>query len=45
MVGSRSGDVFRRLGGSVDERIYPRMAHTINEDELEAVRTLLKADR
>jgi predicted esterase len=37
-----SADVFRRLGGSVDERIYPRMAHTINEDELEAVRTLLK---
>jgi predicted esterase len=40
-----SADVFRRLGASVDERIYPRMGHTIDEDELEAVRALLKADR
>src|SRR5262249_39709078 len=28
-----SGDLFRRLGGQVDERIYPRMGHTINDDE------------
>src|SRR5262249_52612413 len=28
-----SADVFRRLLASVDERIYPRMGHTINSDE------------
>jgi predicted esterase len=38
-----SADVFRQLGALVDERIYPRMGHTVNEDELEAIRTLLKA--
>ena len=37
-----SADVCRRLGASVDERIYPGMGHTINADELEAVRALLK---
>jgi phospholipase/carboxylesterase len=37
-----SADLFRRLGASVDERIYPSMGHTINQDELEAVRALLK---
>ena len=36
-----SSDVFRRLGASVDERIYPRMGHTINRDEIDAVRALL----
>ena len=34
--------VFRRMGASVDERIYPGMGHTVNEDEIEVVRTLLK---
>ena len=37
-----SSDVFRRLGADVDERIYPGIGHTINRDELEAVRTLLR---
>jgi predicted esterase len=36
-----SAEAFRRLGAIVDERIYPRMGHTINRDELEAVRALL----
>lgn len=36
-----TSDVFRRMGASVDERIYPRMGHTVNEDELEAVRAIL----
>ncbi|HMF99542.1 MAG TPA: dienelactone hydrolase family protein [Vicinamibacterales bacterium] len=35
--------VFRRLGAQVDERIYPRMGHTINGDEIEAARALLSA--
>lgn len=36
-----TADVFRRLGASVDERIYPRMGHTVNRDELEAVEAIL----
>jgi predicted esterase len=34
--------VFRRLGARVDERIYPAMGHTVNDDEIEAVRALLR---
>lgn len=40
-----SADVFRRLGATVDERIYPEMGHTVNDDELEAVRVLLASRR
>lgn len=40
-----SAEVFRRLGAEVDERIYPRMGHTINQDELDAARRLLGAER
>jgi predicted esterase len=36
-----SADVCRRLGADVDERIYPGMAHTVNDDEIRAVRALL----
>lgn len=38
-----TAEVFRTLGANVDERIYPRMGHTINRDELDAVRALLGA--
>ena len=38
-----SADVFRRMGASVDERIYPRMGHTVNRDEIDAVRAVLLA--
>ena len=34
-------DLFTRIGAVVDERIYPGMPHTINEDEIAAVRSLL----
>ena len=37
-----SSEVFRRLGARVDERIYKRMGHTINADELAAVRELVR---
>jgi predicted esterase len=37
-----SAEVYRRMGANVDERIYPRMGHTINQDELDAVRALLR---
>jgi predicted esterase len=36
-----SAEVFRRMGASVDERIYPRMGHTVNPDEIAAVNALL----
>jgi len=29
------------LGGAIEERIYPGMGHTINEDEIKRVRSLL----
>lgn len=36
-----SARVLTALGGVVTERIYPRMGHTINEDEIEFARDLL----
>jgi predicted esterase len=36
-----TAEVFRRMGASVDERIYPRMGHTVNQDEIAAVSALL----
>jgi predicted esterase len=38
-----SAEVFRRMGAAVDERIYPGMGHTVNDDELEAVGALLRS--
>ena len=37
--------VLLRMGAMVDERIYPRMGHTINADELRAADVLLAGDR
>jgi predicted esterase len=37
-----SAEVFRGMGATVDERIYPRMGHTVNGDEIGAVDALLK---
>ena len=39
---NESRDVLGTLGAQVDERIYPRMGHTVNEDEVAAVGALLK---
>jgi predicted esterase len=36
-----SADLLERLGGVVDLRIYPRLGHTVNMDEIEAARTLV----
>jgi len=36
-----STDVMRRLGADVIERIYPRLGHTINEDEIMQVKKML----
>ena len=40
---TESAGVLRRLGGDVDMRLYPGMGHTINEDEIEAVRGIMRA--
>ena len=37
-----SADVFTHMGATVDTRIYPRMGHTINQDEIAAVDALLR---
>jgi predicted esterase len=36
-----SAAVLRRMGGDVTMRLYPNMGHTVNADELAAVRTLM----
>jgi len=36
-----TAEVLRRMGASVDERIYPRMGHTVNRDELDAAQAIL----
>ena len=38
---NESAEVFRRMGATVDARIYPGMGHTVNADEIAAVRALL----
>lgn len=37
-----SATVLERLGGAVTMRLYPGMGHTINEDELVAVRSIME---
>lgn len=37
-----TAEVLERLGGKVTMRLYPRMGHTVNRDELEAVRRIMK---
>ena len=38
-----SGSLFERRGAAVDVRIYPRLGHAVNADEVEAVQGLLDA--
>jgi phospholipase/carboxylesterase len=37
-----SAEVLRGLGAEVEERIYPGMGHTVNQDEIDRVRALLE---
>ena len=37
-----SAEVFRRMEANVDERIYPRMGHTVNPDEIRAINEILR---
>lgn len=36
-----TASVFKKMGARVDFRTYPGMGHTVNQDELEAVRAML----
>jgi len=36
-----SAAILQRLGGEVDARIYPNMGHTVNRDEIKAVKSIL----
>jgi predicted esterase len=38
-----SAEVFGRMDATVDERIYPRMGHTVNHDEINAIQDILRA--
>ena len=38
-----TADVLRRLGGDVTMRLYPGMGHSINADEISAVKSMLSA--
>ena len=40
--GEESAKVFQKLGGAVTMRLYSGMGHTINQDELDVVRALLR---
>jgi predicted esterase len=38
-----SEQVLQRLGGEVNTKIYPRMGHTVNQDELDHLSEMMKA--
>jgi len=37
-----SAEVFRRMNATVDERIYPRLGHTVVSDEIQAIQEVLR---
>jgi phospholipase/carboxylesterase len=37
-----TAEILRKLGGDVTERIYPHMDHTVNQDEIDFVRGVMK---
>ena len=40
---SLSAEVFQRMGADVTASLYPGMGHTVNADEIEMVRSIVKA--
>jgi predicted esterase len=38
-----AAEVFRRMNAKVTVRLYPGMGHTVNEDEIEAVREIVES--
>jgi predicted esterase len=39
----QAAETLRSLGGEVTERIYPNMDHTVNQDEIDFVRSMMDA--
>jgi phospholipase/carboxylesterase/glyoxalase family protein len=37
----QSAEVLRRLGGEVTERLYPNLDHSINQDEIDFIRSMM----
>jgi predicted esterase len=37
-----AADVFKRMGATVTARLYPGMGHTVNQDEIDAVREIVE---
>lgn len=40
---NESAAALEALGATVDKRIYPRMGHTVNQDEIDAIRGMIDA--
>jgi predicted esterase len=38
-----AGEVYKRMGARVTVRLYPGMGHTVNQDEIDAVREIVEA--
>jgi phospholipase/carboxylesterase len=38
-----SAEIMRKLGGDVTSRLYPKMGHTVNRDEVRFIRTMMAA--
>ncbi|PWN08260.1 alpha/beta hydrolase [Rhodohalobacter mucosus] len=38
-----SADIFKRLGASVQVKIYPQMGHTVNEDEIHSAKEIIQS--
>jgi predicted esterase len=38
-----AAEVFKRMNASVTVRLYPGMGHTVNSDEIEAVREIVES--
>ena len=39
---NRTADILRKLGGEVTERLYPDMEHTVNQDEVDFVQSMMQ---
>lgn len=39
----QTAEVLRRLGAEVTERLYPNMGHTVNQDEIDFVRGMMRS--
>jgi predicted esterase len=37
-----AADIFKRMGARVTARLYPGMGHTVNQDEIDAVREIVE---